>query len=207
MTNKINKGKRILPPLLNYLLTSGFGMRGGQMHMGADYVGGSDVLAVFGGVVVEAVQGCIEGQTQCGGGYGNYITIDHENGYFTRYAHLQNINVQKGQRLKIGAKIGKLGNTGQSFGAHLHFEVLTANTFYSQNPKAFLDPVPFVEGKMLFPAPTKPKSKFAQALLFLLAAGFLGFMAWFMWAYKGFPSKKILPPKPPADTPQDIPVF
>jgi len=57
------------------------------------------------------------------GGYGNYIKIDHGNGVETRYAHLSSINVRPGQQVSAGAHIGNVGNTGNSRGPHLHFEI------------------------------------------------------------------------------------
>ncbi|PIU20111.1 MAG: hypothetical protein COT18_03950 [Elusimicrobia bacterium CG08_land_8_20_14_0_20_59_10] len=56
-------------------------------------------------------------------GYGNVIMIDHGNGYVTLYAHLSQINVAPCQGVYVGNLIGLSGNTGNSFGAHLHFEV------------------------------------------------------------------------------------
>ncbi|MCA2001250.1 MAG: M23 family metallopeptidase, partial [Chloroflexi bacterium] len=56
-------------------------------------------------------------------GYGNVIQIDHGNGYVTVYAHLSVINVSVCTPVGQGAVIGAAGNTGNSFGAHLHFEV------------------------------------------------------------------------------------
>jgi len=57
------------------------------------------------------------------GAYGNAIHIKHPDGKTTLYAHLSGINVKAGQKVKVGQQIGKSGNTGRSFGAHLHFEV------------------------------------------------------------------------------------
>ena len=56
-------------------------------------------------------------------GYGNVVQIDHGNGYVTVYAHLSAINVSECTPVGQGTVIGAAGNTGNSFGAHLHFEV------------------------------------------------------------------------------------
>lgn len=57
------------------------------------------------------------------GGYGNLVAIDHQNGYLTLYAHLHGFNVSCGQSVAQGQVIGFCGSTGNSTGAHLHFEV------------------------------------------------------------------------------------
>ena len=57
------------------------------------------------------------------GGYGNYVTIDHGNGYRTLYGHMQVIYVKNGQTVERGDRIGKMGSTGRSTGDHTHFEV------------------------------------------------------------------------------------
>jgi murein DD-endopeptidase MepM/ murein hydrolase activator NlpD len=88
-------------------------------HPGIDIAAseGVPIYAAAAGVVVKAAGGW-------NGGYGNVVVIDHGNGYTTRYAHLSQINVKDCQGVGAGTVIGAAGNTGNSFGAHLHFEVL-----------------------------------------------------------------------------------
>ncbi len=57
------------------------------------------------------------------GGYGNFVKINHRNGYKTAYAHLHKISVNKGQSVKRGDLIGYVGTTGRSTGNHLHYEI------------------------------------------------------------------------------------
>ena len=73
-------------------------------------------------------------------GYGNYVAIDHGNGFETRYAHLHKIYVKKGDYLKLDDIIGEVGNTGRSTGPHLHYEIL-----YKGQP---VDPLPFMQAKI-----------------------------------------------------------
>lgn len=65
-----------------------------------------------------------------GMGYGNYVMILHKNNYVTLYAHLSSVKVKMGDKITKGMEIGYMGNTGNSFGAHLHFEVRR----YSKTP-------------------------------------------------------------------------
>lgn len=89
-----------------------------RMHEGIDLSGrrGLPVFVTGSGVVKEA------GRAHTG--YGNSILIDHGFGYQTRYAHLDVMLVQKGQKVNRGEQIATLGNTGRSNGAHLHYEVI-----------------------------------------------------------------------------------
>lgn len=74
------------------------------------------------------------------GSYGNYVKLRHDDGYYTMYAHIEynTVKVKVGERVKRGARLGYMGNTGYSFGGHLHFEV--------RNPKdEKIDPVPYLD--------------------------------------------------------------
>jgi murein DD-endopeptidase MepM/ murein hydrolase activator NlpD len=90
----------------------------GPGHLGIDISApeGSYVYAAGSGVVTMAQGGWNYG-------YGNVVQIDHGNGDVTVYAHLSSINVAPCQSVGQGALIGLSGNTGNSFGAHLHFEI------------------------------------------------------------------------------------
>ena len=69
--------------------------------------------------------------------YGNCVKIEHANGYSTIYAHLKEVYVVEGQTVTKGQAIGYMGNTGNSYGAHLHFEVRKDNKR--------IDPTPFLD--------------------------------------------------------------
>lgn len=71
-------------------------------------------------------------------GYGNYIKIDHGNGLYTTYSHLHSLGVVKGQQVSRGQEIGRVGNTGWSEGAHLHFEVIKNGV--KVNPLNYVEP-------------------------------------------------------------------
>ncbi len=75
--------------------------------------------------VMAAATGSVIAAGWNGGGYGNYVLIDHGNGYQTLYAHLLNksITVSTGQKVNQGQQIGTMGSTGRSTGTHLHFEI------------------------------------------------------------------------------------
>ncbi len=102
-------------PTYNHYLTGNDYWSG---HLGIDLAAdtGASIYAADGGVVTMAQGGYNYG-------YGNVIAIDHGNGYSTLYAHLSQINVVPCQSVYAGTVIGYSGNTGNSFGAHLHFEI------------------------------------------------------------------------------------
>jgi len=101
-------------PVSGAKLTSSFGTRWGRQHKGIDMVGNTDIMAADDGVIEFA------GERS---GYGNCIIINHKNGYKTLYGHLSKISVKSGDTVEKGDSIGIMGNTGHSFGTHLHFEI------------------------------------------------------------------------------------
>lgn len=104
-------------PAVGGIITSYQGPRWGKFHKGIDIAGVSNraILAADGGTV--AVAGWHND-------YGNYVKINHPNGYTTLYAHMSSLNVSAGQSVSKGTQIGVMGSTGRSTGMHLHFEVL-----------------------------------------------------------------------------------
>ena len=88
------------------------------LHSGVDLLDdyGEPVRAVAGGTVVAAGPS---------GGYGNMVEVEHGSGFSTRYGHLSQIDVAPGQSVAPGAILGRVGSTGRSTGAHLHYEVRT----------------------------------------------------------------------------------
>jgi len=105
-----------IPVRASFRYTSGFGMRWGRMHSGTDFAGehGTPIYATADGIVTHA---------GWESGYGRLVTIKHDFGFETRYAHNSRIRVKKGQRVSRGDHISDMGNTGRSTGTHLHYEV------------------------------------------------------------------------------------
>lgn len=115
---------------------SGFGMRIHPIHKIKKFHKGIDFTAPKGTAIQATGNGVVVSINKIGKGYGKHILIDHGYGYKTLYAHMSKIEVKEGQKVKKGQQIGKVGNTGSSTGAHLHYEVW-------QDGKA-INPVDFV---------------------------------------------------------------
>jgi murein DD-endopeptidase MepM/ murein hydrolase activator NlpD len=101
---------------------SGFDYSVDAHHLGLDFAApmGANIYAADGGVVVYAGENSY--------GYGNMVMIDHGTGFQSLYAHLSAIFVGCGESVSQGQNIGSSGSTGNSTGAHLHFEVRTMST-------------------------------------------------------------------------------
>ncbi|MFD3487510.1 M23 family metallopeptidase [Streptomyces sp. NPDC058665] len=129
-------------PVSKYELSASFGIGGGRWahkHSGQDFAVpvGTNVKAAHDGVVVKA------GPNGAGDGpaYGNAIVIKHgtKNAKYSQYAHLSKVKVNIGQKVDKGESIALSGNTGNSSGPHLHFEIRTTPNYGSAiNPLTFL---------------------------------------------------------------------
>ncbi|GAA3893727.1 hypothetical protein GCM10023084_53260 [Streptomyces lacrimifluminis] len=130
-------------PVKKYRLSASFNQAGtmwSSTHSGQDFAvaSGTKVVAAHGGTVVKA------GGNGAGDGpaYGNAVVIKHGNGTYSQYAHLSRINVKVGQVVATGQRIALSGNTGNSSGPHLHFEIRTTANYGSA-----VDPVAFLRAK------------------------------------------------------------
>ncbi|MEA3576312.1 M23 family metallopeptidase [Peribacillus frigoritolerans] len=124
-TEITRKGTKVIPsqgsgtyswPADGGYISSKQGQRWGKLHKGID------IARPATRTIKAADHGIIETAGNSGG-YGNKITINHNNGYKTVYAHLDSIDVIAGQKIEKGMKIGMMGSTGHSTGVHLHFEI------------------------------------------------------------------------------------
>lgn len=117
-------------PIYGGTLSSTFGERWGTVHKGIDWACsvGTDVMASCSGKVIQA--GWIRG-------YGYCVTLEHSDGKCTRYAHLSKILVDVGQKVSQREVIALSGNTGNSTGPHVHFEIIVDDV--QQNPFKYLD--------------------------------------------------------------------
>ncbi len=113
-------------------ISSYYGPRSIDNHKGIDVgdgnIMGGAIVASRSGYVITADNYCTHnygksGSCGCGGGYGNYVVINHDSSYTTLYGHMTNTVVTVGQYVEKGQIIGYVGSTGWSTGAHLHFEV------------------------------------------------------------------------------------
>jgi Membrane proteins related to metalloendopeptidases len=114
-------------PVKNYRITSKYGKRWGRMHNGIDLIGNKSIYASDAGTVVHV---------GWKSGLGNTVIIDHKNGYKTVYGHLRSYKVDEGDKVEKGDVIAIMGNTGNSTGTHLHFEIHKDGVI--QNPLKYL---------------------------------------------------------------------
>ena len=121
----------VMPPMTHPLETFTYAQTGASVgsktnpfYKVAMTHNGLDLIAPAGEAVYAAADGVVSEVTMSKKGLGNVVAIDHGNGYKTRYAHLADVVVRKGRKVKKGTKIGSVGVSGNSFAPHLHYEVL-----------------------------------------------------------------------------------
>jgi murein DD-endopeptidase MepM/ murein hydrolase activator NlpD len=102
-------------------VTSQFGMRRHPISGQARLHAGVDIAAAHGTPILAAADGKVSAAGQHGG-YGLLVALEHKGGLQTRYAHMSALGVAVGQRIRKGQVIGFVGSTGNSTGAHLHYE-------------------------------------------------------------------------------------
>lgn len=125
------------PDPSKYRLSSGFGYRTDPVYGRLARHNGVDFAMAPGNPIYATGDGVVESVKFEFFGYGNSIVIDHGFGYKTRYAHLKNIGVVEGMKIKRGECIGESGNSGKSTGPHLHYEVIYKDRYV--NPSNYYD--------------------------------------------------------------------
>ena len=137
VANLTSKGAS-MPVKSNYRVGARFGATGkwSRYHTGQDFPAptGTPIYAAASGVVLSST---------AGGWAGTNVVIQHKNGGSTLYAHMSRKVARPGSTVKAGQLIGYVGNTGRSFGSHLHFEyykpgVTPGDVYSASNPMAFL---------------------------------------------------------------------
>ena len=143
----VDNSEWIWPTDSPYVISSGYGYRNGKLHRGVDIYGmkrGSFVYAARDGEVIDITSNSSSG---------HYVILKHDNGYYTRYAHMQNIEgndklkiegsankyIKVGQRVQAHDVIGEIGSSGNSTAVLLHYEIWNGIPWQSQsfNPLSF----------------------------------------------------------------------
>ena len=134
-----------------------------DIHNGIDVVNQNytlgNIVAHSDGIVVGCRNNCNGFEN---GSYGNYVKIKHDNGYYTLYGHMayNTVRVSVGQRVSKGQVLGYMGNTGMSYGGHLHFEVRTPSDVRI-NPTEYLN----ADLPNSTPVPTKSVDELANEVI------------------------------------------
>jgi len=138
----MDKGSRSIPPIslplkgVSYAqVGASVGSRINPFLKVESQHNGVDLIAPQGDPVYSTADGVVTSLTNSRKGQGNIVEITHSSGYVTRYAHLADVMVYNGQRVRRGQKIASVGISGNSFAPHLHYELLKDGVY--------LDPVDF----------------------------------------------------------------
>ena len=153
----VGSGDFVAPPLrlpLDSLRSSQFGASVGEkmspVYSKSMIHGGLDLIAFRGENVYATADGVVTAVVRLRTGPGRYVEISHPGGYLTRYAHLDDVFVAKGQRVRCGQKIGTLGMSGAAFAPHLHYEVERDGRRLDPVHFFFLDVAPWDYANILF---------------------------------------------------------
>ena len=134
-------------------ITQGYSEKHKAVDIGRSHLTGEPIIAHSSGKVVFCQTGHKNNKGATGNAsYGNCVKLDHGHGYSTLYAHLATVKVKNGENVKQGQVIGTMGNTGNSYGTHLHFEVRLDN----HN----IDPIPYLEADLPLPIVKKLSVKY-----------------------------------------------
>jgi len=119
-----------LPVKKPFVKTQGYGKTSFSSHYKGGVHNGIDYVAQGSRSIMAPASGKVKATGNMGRyGYGKWVAIDHGNGLVTLYGHLSSVNVSRGEKVKQGETLGKMGNTGFSTGPHLHFSVFAKTTF------------------------------------------------------------------------------
>ena len=127
-------------PVWSYWLSSKFGYRRDPFNKRPAGHKGVDLASRTGNKIKVMANGKVTEVKHSNSGYGNFVAVDHGNGFVTKYAHLHKIYVKAGDYLHAEDAVGEVGSTGRSTGPHLHYEIL-----YQGHP---VDPMPFMQAKI-----------------------------------------------------------
>ena len=144
-------GNASVDPTYRYASTSS-GTR--EPHHGVEFSNpsGTPVHAAAPGTVIFAGADTEVGYSPWRNFYGNLVVVEHVDDLYSLYAHLSSVEVEAGQRVLAGDKLGEVGRTGGAIGSHLHFEVRRGNAldyFATQNPELWLVPQTDASGRPL----------------------------------------------------------
>lgn len=127
----LSDSSSFLPPMTNPLSDFSYARTGASVgdrinpfYKVKAFHGGLDLISQQGETVKAAADGIVKEVVHSTKGLGNVVSIEHADGYLTRYAHLENTRVVKGQKVMRGQVIGQVGMSGNSFAPHLHYEVM-----------------------------------------------------------------------------------
>ena len=136
----VSTSKMISSPIGSRVAPGGFGSTN---HKGVDICNVGYTSSVY---ATKSGRVLLTNSSGWGGGYGNYVVIDHGGGLTTLYAHMSVVKVSPGDTVSQGTVIGVTGNTGASTGPHLHYEVRTTTIVNGKSLTVYQNPLNYLSG-------------------------------------------------------------